>query len=237
MIRKRTSSGAGRTSQQRRRLIIGLSAAVLAIAGLIYLTTQSGTQQAGDGAAATTQQMPELMETGSLPEKTMGPADAPVTIIEYSSATCPHCARFHQDLLPQIKEEYVDTGKVHYVMREFPLDNLAMAAFMVARCVEGDGYFAFLDVLYARQQDWAYGEGDAAERLYAIARQAGLSREKFNQCLQNEELMEGITWVYNRASQQFGVSSTPTFFVNGTMLRGPSSIEDFEELMPPDVTG
>lgn len=236
MTRKKSTPTDNRGARQRTRLIIGLAAAALAIAVLLYFSSQDG-QQPGAEAGSTSQPIAELMQPGPLPEKTLGSQDAPVTIVEYSSATCPHCARFHQNILPELKEQYVETGKVFYVMREFPLDDLAMAAFMVARCMEGDRYYAFLELLYARQQEWAFGEGSAAERLFDVARQAGFTRDRFNECLQDQEVLQGIADVRDRAASQFDVNSTPTFFVNGTVLRGPRGVEDFEALMPADVTG
>ena len=98
----------------------------------------------------------ELMKTGELPDNVLGKPDAPFTIVEYSSMTCPHCAAFHKDVLPKLKEKYIDTGKAKYIVREFPLDNVAAAAFMLGRCVDQAKYFDFIDLLYANQEEWAF---------------------------------------------------------------------------------
>lgn len=173
----------------------------------------------------------ELMQEGPLPEKTLGEESAPNTIIEYSSMTCPHCARLHENVIPDLKSKYIETGQALYILREFPLDNLAFAASMLARCAEDDKYFPLVEVLYDKQEEWAFGEGDAVERLFKIAKQAGFTRESYEQCLRDQELLDGIAAIRKRAHEEFGVNSTPTLFVNGQMLKGAGSIEDVEELM------
>lgn len=177
----------------------------------------------------------ELMKAGSLPENVMGNADAPITIIEYSSMTCPHCAHFHKDTLPELKKKYIDTGKVRYILREFPLDNLAAAAFMLGRCAGPEKYFPLIDALYAQQQSWAYGEGDPTPRLFEATKLAGagFTKESFEACLQRQDLLDGINWVRERAGTTFNVRSTPSFFVNGTRLSGAQDLEKFEEIMKP----
>lgn len=179
----------------------------------------------------------ELMQGGPLPEKSLGEESAPNTIIEYSSMTCPHCARLHENIIPELKSKYVETGKARYILREFPLDNLAFAASMLARCAEDDKYFPLVEVLYDKQEKWAFGEGDAVERLFKIAKQAGFTRERYEQCLKDQELLDGIAAVRKRANEEFGVNSTPTLFVNGQILKGPASIEEVEELMELEKEG
>lgn len=173
----------------------------------------------------------ELMEEGPLPENALGEATAPNTVIEYSSMTCPHCARFHRDVLPDLKKKYIDTGKVLYIIREFPLDNLAFAASMLARCAGPEKYFPFVEVLFEKQQEWAFGEGDPVPRLFKMAQQAGFTKESFEKCLKDQKLLDGITAVRKRAHEKFGVNSTPTLFVNGKLLKGASNVGDIEKLM------
>lgn len=177
----------------------------------------------------------ELAKEGPVPEAVLGKSDAPVTIIEYSSLTCPHCARFHAEILPKLKEKYIDTGKAKYVLREFPLDDLAMAGFMLGRCLGGERYLPFVEVLYSRQRDWAFGEGDPRPRLFAMAKQAGFGQESFDKCLEDEELFKKLDQVRERAALKFKVNSTPTFFVNGQLVKGGTSVEQFEKAMPADV--
>ena len=172
----------------------------------------------------------ELMEPGPLGEKFVGPEDAPVAIIEYASMTCPHCAAFHIQTYPQIKEKYLDTGKARLLFREFPFDDLALAAFMLARCAGEGKYFPMIDVLFEQQSVWATSENPAQE-LFKIARFAGFTEESFNACLSNKEIAAGVHAVKDRAALKFGVRSTPTFFVNGEELRGNNTIEKFDEVI------
>jgi protein-disulfide isomerase len=169
------------------------------------------------------------MKTGELPDNVMGQDDAPYTIIEYSSMTCPHCAQFHKNVLPELKTKYIDTGKARYIVREFPLDNVAAAAFMLARCVDQSKYFDFIDLLYVNQEEWAFS-GNPLPGLQKFSKQVGFTEEKFDQCLKDEKLLTHIEWVRNRANTEFEVRATPTFFVNGQRLKG-GSIEDFDKLL------
>jgi protein-disulfide isomerase len=214
------------STEYTRRRILGGSLALAAIAaGSLAIPGFSVQPAFADPSEK------ELMADGPLPENSLGEATAPNTIIEYSSMTCPHCARLHKDVLPDLKSKYVDTGKVRYIIREFPLDNLAFAAFMVARCAGPEKYFPVVEMLYANQDEWAFGEGDAVERLYKMAQQAGFSREEYEKCLKDQKLLDGIAAVRQRASEKLGVSSTPTLFVNGQKLKGATTLEDVEKLL------
>jgi protein-disulfide isomerase len=148
--------------------------------------------------------------------------------------TCPHCANFHKNVVPELKSKYVDTGQVRYILREFPLNRMAFAASMLARCAGPEKFFPFVKALYEKQETWAFGEGDPVERLFAMAKQAGFTRESFETCLKDQKLLDGITAVRKRANEKFGVNSTPTLFVNGQLLKGASDISDLEKLMKLD---
>ena len=174
----------------------------------------------------------ELNKPGPLGEKFVGDENAPVTIIEYASMTCPHCASFHIKTYPKLKEQYLDTGKAKLLFREFPFDDRALAAFMLARCAADDKYFAMIDVLFEQQAVWAQSNQPAQE-LFKIARLAGFTQETFNACLQNKDVAAGIHAVKDRAALEFGVRSTPTFFINGEEVAGSQSIEKFQELIDP----
>ncbi|MGA7388344.1 MAG: DsbA family protein [Pseudolabrys sp.] len=188
--------------------------------------------------AAETVPAAELMKPDTLPEMIMGDDKAPVTVIEYASMTCPHCAHFQETTFPELKKRYIDTGKVRYIFREFPLDNLAAAAFMLARCAgkdDKDKYFALIDTLFQQQRQWAVEKPLAP--LLAIAKQAGFTEESFKACLANQQVLDGIESVRKRAVDTFKVQSTPTFFINGTSYPGALSIEDMAKVIDPYLKG
>jgi protein-disulfide isomerase len=176
----------------------------------------------------------ELMKPEALPDMVMGKADAPVTVIEYASMTCPHCAHFQETTFPALKTQYIDTGKVRYIFREFPLDNLAAAAFMLARCAGKDDssrYFAMVETMFKQQRTWAVEK--PIPPMMAIAKQAGFTEQSFDACLANQQILDGIEKVRQRAIKQFKVESTPTFFVNGIKVTGALSIEDMAKVIDP----
>jgi protein-disulfide isomerase len=175
----------------------------------------------------------ELMKPVGLPDLALGPADAKVTVVEYASMTCGHCAHFTTDVWPKFKEKYIDTNKVRYIFREFPLDNLAAAASMLARCTGNDKAFPLIEVLFEKQKDWAFGEGNPVPRLFEIAKQAGFTQESFDKCLTDQKLLDEITAGRTRASDVFGVSATPTFYVNGKKLDGSPTLEKLDEMITP----
>jgi protein-disulfide isomerase len=160
-------------------------------------------------------------------DRQLGPDNAPVTIIEYASMTCPHCANFHKTVLPELKKRYIDSGKVRLIFREFALNPLDAGAIMLARCLDKDKYFPFVDVLFQQQDKWVVQK--PIEPLLAIAKQAGFSKESFDACLKNQKLLDNIESQRNRASEKFGVNSTPTLFINGKIMRGAGSLEEVEK--------
>ena len=174
----------------------------------------------------------DLMAAGPLDDKVEGRADAPVTIVEYASMTCPHCAKFHTTVYPTLKSRYIDTGKVRFIFREFPLDPLAAAGSMLARCAGGDDkYFAMIDALFQQQKEWVVQK--PLEPLLAIAKQAGFTQESFNTCLADQKILDGIEQVRRRAAEKLGVNSTPTFFINGKVQRGEMTVEELDKLIQP----
>jgi protein-disulfide isomerase len=217
----------------RRNLLIGTATVVIAAAagGGYYAWSQSRSPATpaptAPGATLPSGAAAELMEPGPLGEQAVGNANAPVTIIEYASMTCPHCAQFHEQVYPELKKKYVDTGKVRFIFREFPLDPLAAAGFMLARCGDKDKYFPMIETLFAQQKDWVVQK--PLEPLLAIAKQAGFTQESFDKCLANQKVLDGIEEVRTRAAQKFQVTSTPTFFVNGKMLRGSPTLEELSK--------
>lgn len=173
-----------------------------------------------------------LLQPSPLGDKVLGKADAPVTIVEYASLTCSHCANFHEKTFPALKEKYIDTGKVKLIFREFPLDPLSTAASMIARCSAEQRYFPLVSVLFAQQQQWA-GSDKPLDALLAIARQAGFTQESFETCLKDQKIYDGLNETKKRGAEVHGVNSTPTFFINGEIKRGDMPIEDLEKLIEP----
>ena len=209
-------------------IVLGLVLAVAVALGVYYW--RGGFGQSGNvaGKDKTDPDVAVLMAPGPLPDIIIGKDDAPITIVEYASMTCPHCADFQTKVFPELKTKYIDTGKVRYMLREFPLDNLAAAAFMLARCGGNDRYYPMVDALFETQETWAAPGGDAKEKLLQIARQAGISKEQFDQCLANKELFGKIVKTREIANDKFQVDSTPTFFVNGKRLKGDHQLKDFD---------
>jgi protein-disulfide isomerase len=173
-----------------------------------------------------------LMQPGPLGDVWLGPKDAKVTIIEYASMTCSHCAAFHRTTWPALRERYIDTGKVRFTLREFPLDPLATAAFMLARC-DGDAkYYPITDLLFDQQQAWAFQQ-KPVDALEQMLRQAGISKEKFEACLKDQKLYDGVNATKQRGLDTFKVDSTPTFFINGERYKGEMTIEGMEKVIKP----
>lgn len=162
-------------------------------------------------------------------DRILGSAEAPITIIEYSSLTCSHCASFHADALPQIKETWIADGRARLVYRHFPLDGTALRAAAVANCIEGARYFRFLDMLFKSQQRWAKSS-DPLKALGQMARLAGLSQEKFEACANDEAEMDRILQRRQDGIQTYGVESTPTLIVNGRKVQGARSFDYLEKI-------
>ena len=165
----------------------------------------------------------------SLPDMALGPADAKVAIVEYAAPTCPHCARFNKDVFPKIKSEYVDSGKVRYVFRNFPLNIKDLACEMLARNIakdDGAKYFAVVDIMFRQQDQLVEKTGDT---LKLIGRQAGLSVQAVEDCLKDQAMQDKIAAVQKYAEDVLKVDGTPTFFVNGQVIVGETSFEEFDQ--------
>ncbi len=209
----------------RRALLAGTSAA-LALMPTVAAFAQRKTP------ASVEVPIDELMMPGDLPEIVLGSKDAKVTIVEYASLTCGHCGSFHNKVLPELKTKYVDTGKVRFILREFPLDNLAAAGAMLARCAGGtdSGKAAdMLGVLFQRQEDWAFVRGNPVPKLFEIAKQAGFTQDSFDKCLTDQKLLDQVNAVRDRGSGRFGVTSTPSFFINGRRFTDAPTLAGFEK--------
>jgi protein-disulfide isomerase len=203
------------------------STAVLSLTGLAALAGLSPLRLIGDAMA---QSAADVAKPQSLPDMALGPANASVTITEYASMTCPHCAHFSETVFPKIKSAYIDTGKVRYVFREFPLDIKAAAGSMLARCIAKDDapkYFAVIDLLFRQMNDWVLK--NTTETLTRIGKQAGLSQQQVEDCLKDQALLDKIAADQKFANDVLKVNSTPTFFINGEMLKGETSFEEFDK--------
>jgi len=201
--------------------------AALSLTGLSLLAGLSPFQLVS-GAMA--QSAPDVAKPVSLPDMALGPADAPVTITEFASMTCPHCAAFNATVFPKIKSEYIDPGKIRYIFREFPLDIKAAAGSMLSRCIAKDDaakYFLVTDMLFKQQNDWVMK--DTAASLSRIGKQAGLSQQQVDDCLKDQALLDKIAADQKYASEVLKVDSTPTFFINGEKIKGETSFEEFDK--------
>jgi protein-disulfide isomerase len=153
-----------------------------------------------------------------------------VTLIEYASATCPHCAAFHKETYKQLKTDYIDSKKIRFVFREFPLNDAALAAFMIARAAPKEAYFPLMDVFFETLQTWA--AGNVVENLFGIAKQAGFTREKFDATLKDNDLVKKIMAIKDDG-EKFGVAGTPAFFLNGEMYEGDRTFEAMKAAIDP----
>ena len=227
------SPNIAQTTLSRHRGLIEMAAAVgLTIAGLLVV---------GDPPAPVLAQgagvpVNELMASEALPDIALGASNAPVTIVEYASMTCVHCAGFHATTYPDLKSKYIDTGKVRFILREFPLDPLAAAGFMLARCAGDDKRNAIVDLLFDQQKNWAFTE-KPVEALANLLKQTGMSQSAFEACLKNQDLFNKIAQVHDEAAAKFGVSATPTFFINGKKENGEMSPDALEKLIDPLLKG
>jgi protein-disulfide isomerase len=217
--------------------------AVLAAVGIAYAAMTGlfkSSEPAAAAPSAATIPVAQLMEQPPLPDIWVAKAgtdegkDAPITIVEYASMTCPHCAAFHLSTYPLLVSKYVETGKARFVLREFPLDELATAAFMLARCAGPEKRNAMVDLLFSQQRTWAYSN-DPEQALANIVKQAGISHDKFESCLKDQDLRAKIYAEREIASAKFGVNATPTFFINGVRHNGEFNPADLDKLLEPLV--
>lgn len=167
----------------------------------------------------------------------IGAENAPVVIIEYASLTCPHCARFHGDVLPKIKSDYVDRGLVKFIYRDFPLDGAALRAAQIARCLPPERYFTFMDVLFRQQEQWAAGRdvGAIVDRVKQLAALAGLSRDRAEACSTDAESQKKIVEMAQAGERDYQIRATPTIVINGKRHAGSNTLEELEKILQPLV--
>ncbi|TAK49902.1 MAG: DsbA family protein [Xanthobacteraceae bacterium] len=210
----------------RRRALAALPLAGASLFGTPLVLSGSAWAQKAPAAA-------DFAPASPLGDIVLGSDKAPVTIIEFASMTCSHCANFATVTFPKLKTAFIDTGKVRYIFREFPLDDLAAATAVLARCAgkaDGTRTFAMIETLFASQKDWVVQQ--PLQPLKNIAKQVGIGEQAFEACFADKALLEGV-----KANQQqgikLGVNSTPTFFINGTMHRGDLGFEEIEKVLKP----
>lgn len=200
--------------------------------GNVSQSEDAASDDADAPVAAAPSDLGPLETPNPLGEIALGDKNAPVTIVEYSSLTCPHCGAFHRDTLPTLKEKYIDKGLVRIHFRPFPFDPYATAGAMLAHCVAPKAQVTFLDILFKRQQQWLQSE-QPMDVLQGFAKQGGLSEADFIICLKDQNRLDAIRQIQSTAAEELGVRSTPTFFINGKKLEGNVPLSEFERLLKP----
>lgn len=173
----------------------------------------------------------DVMETGSLSEMALGSPQAPVTIVQYASLTCPHCRVFHRETFPEFKRAYIDTGKVRFIMREFPIGKQSGNATIALRCAPPDKYFELYGKFMEQQAAWVSQEV-RLDPIYAVAKQVGMTRPQFDSCLKNQAMIDGLKWVKDRG-RTLGIIGTPNFFVQGKLVKKTLAMSDIREMVDP----
>ncbi|HQS18505.1 DsbA family protein [Reyranella sp.] len=209
-------------------IVAGGVVAVAAIAGAVYFGTRAPASGPPPVAAASAPSKAGL-EAVQPGDHVLGDANAPITVIEYASLTCSHCAHFHTQVLPEIKKKWIDTGKVKLVYRDFPLDQIAAKAAQIAECAGNDKYFGVLDIIFRGQPQWATAADPLAE-LAKPLRIAGMGENEIKACLANEAMSNAVIKDY-QGGEAMGVNSTPTLFINGQLYRGARSVEELDGVL------
>jgi protein-disulfide isomerase len=216
-------------------LITGVVVLVAGVAGFLGWQHYQASTSAATPAAATTPAAPDTSKPINSPLAKIQPDDlvlgdpkAPITVIEYSSLSCPHCARFQKDVLPRVKADFIDTGKVSWVMRDFPLNKPAIQASLLAHCLSPMRYFNIVDILFKTQDQWL--QNDSTEPLAQIAATAGMDRATFDACQANKDAEAKIVAARKTGEDAFGINATPTFIANGVKLEGEQSYDDMKAL-------
>jgi protein-disulfide isomerase len=218
--------------KSRQWLLIAAGVIVIVAGAIFYFLNQSNTPTISGTAStgASTVSTTDLMVPGPLGDKALGDPKAPNIVIEYASMTCTHCQRFNAEVFKPFKAKYIDTGKVYYIFREFPLDPLAKSASALARCAPADAYFPIVDLLFEKQDQWAFVP-DPLTALRTLMKQVGFSQDSFDACLKDPKIASGLDEVRQRASDHFGVSATPTFFFNGKREEGEQTMAQIDKLL------
>jgi len=208
--------------RNRRQFLAGLGAATLGAGSFALLPAAAHAEDKVD--------VTELLKPGPLGDQVLGPADAPNTIVEYASLTCTHCKHFHDTTWKPLKEKYIDTGKVRFILRDFPLNPVDTGAYMLAHAAPNDKFYEMVDLLWDNQDKWAFVD-DPVPALFNLVKQVGFTQETFELALKNQALLDAVNAIRDRGSKDYGVNATPTFFINGVRQQGALSLEDIEKLL------
>ncbi len=173
----------------------------------------------------------EIMQAGPLPEMAFGRPNAPVTIVQYASLTCPYCRRFHKETFPKLKREFIDTGKVRYILREFPIGKTSGAATIALRCAKPEKYLELYGKFLEQQPAWVSLEV-RPDAIFKVASQVGMTRQQFDACRENQSMIDGLKWVKDRG-RTLGIIGTPNFFVEGTLIKKVLTIEEIRAMVEP----
>lgn len=213
----------------RRNILIGTGAAIALAATSSSLSVLLG----ATGAMAQQFDVAKLMApAGGVPDHPLGPADAKVTMIEYLSPTCPHCAAFNNTVLPQLKTEYIDTNKIQFIPRPFMRNVLDAVVFMLAEAAGPEKYHNVIDTFFKTQDQWATS-AKPNDAIFAIAQQLGFTKESYDAALTNQTLFAGLEALQKQALDEFQLQGTPTFYINGKMLTGENSLEALKAEIDP----
>lgn len=197
--------------------------------------TDASEPPAGPREVIATPTVADIMQTGSLPEMAWGKADAPVVVVKYMSLTCPYCKKFHIEVFPDLKKRYVDTGKVRFILREFPIGKTSGNATIALRCAKPEKYLDLYGRFLAQQATWVSQEV-RPDAIFAVASQVGMKRDEFDGCLKNQAMIDGLKWVKDRG-RTLGIIGTPNFFVDGKLVKRVLTLADISAMIDAALTG
>ncbi len=215
-----------------KQFLVGLAVAGVGFLGLSGMAFADSGQTAA-GAVPAAQAPSNTVPAGTvMSDLALGNANAPVTVIEYASLTCPHCAEFYDVTFPTVKKDLIDTGKIKYIYRDFPLDQMALKAAMLARCSGPQSYYGYIDVLFKQQLSWAT-ERNPIDGLRELARLGGMTNSTFDACMNSKAVEQAVLDSRLQAQKTYKVDSTPSFIINGVTYSGAMSYAEFDKLIEP----
>jgi protein-disulfide isomerase len=199
--------------------------------GIVHPFADPSEGQTGGRQVIESPTLAEVLQPGTLPEIVIGKADAPVTIVEYASLTCPHCRKFHKEVYPDLKREYLDTGKVRLIWREFPIGKTSGMATITMRCAKPNKQVELINKFFDQQDSWVSQEV-RLDPIFAVAKQVGMSRAEFDACRQNQSIIEALKAIKERG-RKLGIIGTPNFFVQEKRIKGTLTMADIHAMVDP----